>query len=268
MGLLERYKKSGGFVQLLTLLETCTPQKRDKFLSMIKEENSAWEDALRPRILTVDRIFMWSSVVLTEIVTRLQALTIAALYSAFDEERRNQMNSILNFNQHRQVKQYVAEKKFTAADFNIGMEKFLIETRGLINQGVIKLDKVDPELEVPDDIEEQLNAHHSHKSVSTSGPIAPSAPSISPAKDASVKSNVIPLSKIPEVSYDNEMQGMSSLKDIDKKSVKPEPTNEKELQNEVLRLKEKVHLLTQENLTLKSEIDNLKDKIERIRKIA
>jgi hypothetical protein len=265
MGLLERYKKSGGFVQLLTLLETCTPQKRDKFLAMIKEENSAWEDALRPRILTVDRIFMWSPVALTEIVTRLQALTIAALYSAFDEARRNQMNGILNFNQHKQVKQYVAEKKFTAADFNIGLEKFLVETRGLINQGVIKLDKVDPELEVPDDIEEQLNAHNPIKSFSTNGLSASPAP----PKDAPVKSNVIPLCKIPEVSYDSEVHVVSSsLNDIDRKPIRQESTNDKELQSEVLRLKERVQLLTHENLTLKNENDILKDKIERIRKIA
>jgi hypothetical protein len=299
MGLLERYKKAGGFVQLLQLLETCTPQKRDKFLSMIREENQHWEAALRPRILTVDRIFTWSPVILTEILTRLQTINIAVLYSSFDEKRRNQMNSILNFNQHKQVKQLVEDKKFSLSEVNISMEKFLVETRSLINLGVIKLDRIDPELEVPTDIEEKLNTAQLLKSVAGNAPFAiPSQPvymsqekkyeiaseayqpppvvslakvnlTVGPTKVAVAISE----SRIVEAGYDGNDVRMPfeppSLENLLSKaeSVK-EKEKEKELIEELKKFKEQVQVLNQENLMLRHEVDVLRDKLERIKKIA
>ena len=41
MSMIDRYKKKGGFLQLLNLLETTGGEKREKFLKMIAEENPA-----------------------------------------------------------------------------------------------------------------------------------------------------------------------------------------------------------------------------------
>lgn len=268
MGLLERYKKSGGFVQLLGLLETCTPQKREKFLSMIREENPSWETALRPRILTVDRIFTWSPVMLTEILTRIPTINIAVLFSSFDDSRRAQMSSILNFNQHKQVKELVESKKFTLSEVNISMEKFLTEARNLINQGIIKLDKVDPEMEVPFDVEEKLNTASVIKNMNAQS-----------SEDKSEASRITPISvkipinvseaKINEAGYNgDDLKMPMAPPSLDVLLHPQENEPNKEILNELTKLKEKVQVLTQENFMLKHENEVLKDKLERIRKIA
>jgi hypothetical protein len=247
MGLLERYKKSGGFVQLLCLLETCTPQKREKFLSMIKEENPTWETALRPRILSVDRIFTWSPVVLTEILTRMQVINIAVMMSGFDENRQGQMSGILNFSQHKQVKTLLENKKFTLAEVNISIEKFLTEARSLISQGIIKLEKIDPELEVPFDIEDKLNTASMIKLMNSQNPS----------------------SRGEDKCYDGEDFRMPMAPPSLELLLQPQETdNHKDLLIELTKLKEKVQILTQENFMLKHENDVLQDKLERIRKIA
>jgi hypothetical protein len=271
MSLLERYKKTGGFVQLLGLLETCTPQKRDKFLNMIKEESVAWELALRPRILTVERIFTWSSVILTEILTRLQTINVAILYSNFDEDRRNQMSSVLNFNLHAQVKQIVKEKKFTLSEVNISMEKFLIETRSLINQGIIKLDRIDPELDVPVNIEDKLNASLTTKPVTVAAPSAPVQDMVFKPSPAVPLTRIVTLSeaKVAEIGYDGEDLSMPLRPpSLDGLLVKQEVALNTELHIEISKLKEKIQFLEQENLMCKQEIMALNDKLERIRKIA
>ena len=40
MSTLSRYQKSGGFIQLVQLIETCGKQKQDNFLSMIEKEET------------------------------------------------------------------------------------------------------------------------------------------------------------------------------------------------------------------------------------
>lgn len=65
--MLDRYKKKGGFHQLLQLLETSPSAKREQFLTLIGGENPVWEDALRRRVLTITRVYGWESQYLAEI---------------------------------------------------------------------------------------------------------------------------------------------------------------------------------------------------------
>lgn len=61
MGMLDRYKKKGGFVQLLQLIETSPSKKQEQFLGLIAEESPAWEDTLRKKILTIDKVYSWDA---------------------------------------------------------------------------------------------------------------------------------------------------------------------------------------------------------------
>jgi hypothetical protein len=252
MSLLERYKKSGGFLQLLNLLETCSQQKRDKFLSMIKEENPIWEAALRPRILNIDRVFNWTPAILGEILTRLQSIHIAGLYSTSDKERQNLIMNSLSFSQNNQVKQFLDVQKFTSAEVGVSIEKFLNETRSLIGQGVIKLDKIDPEMEVPKNFEEKLSEIQNQvlsKEISKSSLISLQKKSDSIKVKSEVETGSHSLGSVKLVLKDNSLV-------------------EKETQMEIDRLKEKIHILTQENFVLKNENEILKGMIDRSKKTA
>lgn len=275
MGLLERYKKPGGFVQLLGLLETCTPQKRDKFLSMIREESPIWEAELRLKILSVDRIFTWPIGALTELLSRLQNLTIAVLYSSFEAERQGEMAAILNFEQNKHLKLIIQDRKFSLSEVNVSMEKLLIETRSLITQGIIRLDKIDPELEIYAEIEDHLNANKAVDSISQKEtdlnkslkPTGLDKLVINQVGNSEVRS-----SKVGNSQLSNSQIGSSKTDNTQAASNQAGNTqigsSDKQLQDELKKTKEKMQSLIQENLTLKREHDILKDKLERIKKIA
>jgi hypothetical protein len=55
MGMLDRYKKKSGFVQLLTLIETSSKQKQDQFLSLIGQEDSCLGECTEIKLLTIER---------------------------------------------------------------------------------------------------------------------------------------------------------------------------------------------------------------------
>ena len=60
MGMLDRYKKKGGFIQLLNLIETTASPKAEKFLKMIGEESPAWEAEIKKKVLSIDRLATWN----------------------------------------------------------------------------------------------------------------------------------------------------------------------------------------------------------------
>jgi hypothetical protein len=175
------------------------------------------------------------------------------------------------------IKQIAEEKKFTLSEVNISIEKFLVETRNLINQGVIKLDRIDPELEVPTDIEEKLNAAQLIKSVNDNSTFNSSSfPPYMPPENKSESKEELPKNKrdsqaIVRSFATNEFkigEGESISENFPRDQKKSENKNESSLQVELNKMREKMQLLRQENHVLKGENDVLKDKLDRIKRIA
>lgn len=157
MSLLERYKKPGGFNQLLTLLETCGSAKKEKFLKMISEENLDWFNALKTRILSLDIILNWPQEYITELTSRAQPITIAAIAKGpLNENQIKKLTHGLSHGQLAKIREISENKNFTTNEINSSVEKFLGEVRTHIAHGVIKLEKFAPELVVSSEIEEQL----------------------------------------------------------------------------------------------------------------
>jgi hypothetical protein len=143
-------------------------------------------------------------------------------------------------------------QKFTSAEVGVSIEKFLNETRSLIGQGVIKLDKIDPEMEVPKNFEEKLSEIQNQvlsKEISKSSLISLQKKSDSIKVKSEVETGSHSLGSVKLVLKDNSLV-------------------EKETQMEIDRLKEKIHILTQENFVLKNENEILKGMIDRSKKTA
>ncbi len=156
MSVLDRYKKSGGFVQLLALLETCGKAKREKFLSMILEENPVWHDALKQRILSFEILLDWPTEWLSEVTSRSQPITLAACAKALNEEQIKNFFQGLSHSHFAKIREISENKSFTPVEISSSIEKLLGETRTQIQQGVVKLEKFAPDLTTPDDIEDLL----------------------------------------------------------------------------------------------------------------
>ena len=66
MSMIDRYRKKGGFVQLLNLIETMGKDKQEKFLKMIGDESPNWSVEIRKRLLSIDKILSWNPSYLAE----------------------------------------------------------------------------------------------------------------------------------------------------------------------------------------------------------
>lgn len=156
MGMLERYKKPGGFVQLLSLIETTQQSKREKFLSMIKDESPIWEENIKQRVLSIDKILTWPDEVLREIFGHYQLITVAGVISSLVEDQRQIIFKLIGSIETRKITNFLEEKQFTANEIQTSIEKFVTEVRNLISMGHIKPMQFDSSLVIPTDIDEKL----------------------------------------------------------------------------------------------------------------
>lgn len=85
MGMLDRYKKKGGFTQLLQLIETSGKAKQEQFLAIVAQESPAWETEIRKKTLTLDKVMTWNPTYLSEIFSRIQILTLASAFHGCEQ---------------------------------------------------------------------------------------------------------------------------------------------------------------------------------------
>ncbi len=232
MGTLDRYRKTGGFIQILQLIETCGLQKQEKFLSMIKEEDSRWSDAIQKKMITMDKILTWSDEVLSEIAGNLQELSIAVALHGLPRENHERFLRSFSVSKKRKIEDLFQTNQPSAADISAAYIKIIMEVRKLIHEGVLRADKVDPEIFVEDGIEEKLKR--------TDLPTAQSLNEKLAVKQQIHDEEATQLGKDPSASD----------------------------QEEVRTLRRKLINISEENQSLKNENHNLKAKIEHIKKIA
>lgn len=161
MGMLDRYRKSGGFNQLLILLETSPKDKQEKFLGLIKDESPTWETELRKRIMTFDRVCNWEQPYLMEICPRIPEKIIAVALHPIPAEKRTGWLKSLSPAQRRTADEILGGPAPQLGEVFSCQNRILTEIREMAKQNALKLDKIDPGLMVPEDIEETLGGSFS-----------------------------------------------------------------------------------------------------------
>jgi hypothetical protein len=156
MGMIDRYKKKGGFLQLVNLIETTGTDKREKFLKMIADESPTWEAAIKQKMLTIDKVCRWQTSVLMEIMPQIPHVAIACAIFPLPDDKKVLFLSALGFGDRRRVEDLMKESKPNSGEVAASQFKILAEVRSMISSGKLKMDKIDPELFVPDNFEEQL----------------------------------------------------------------------------------------------------------------
>lgn len=228
MSMIERYRKPGGFVQLLNLIETTGKDKQEKFLKMIAEESPIWETEVRKRLLTIDKVLSWNPTYLAEIFPRIQTIQLAMIAGGLTPEKLEVFMHVLNFKERKQVEDTLKDKKPSPGEVTSGIMKLFAEIRKMESEGSLKFDKFDPDMVIPEDIEEKLGRgfaiHISPKEIEETVQSANSQPG-GPAIPAAVL---------------DELSG----------------------------LRKKLVTLTQENQKLTADNKQMKEKLEQIKKIA
>lgn len=165
MGMLERYKKKGGFLQLLILMETCGPQKQEKFLKMIEDEDSNWAEAVKTKMLSVKKIFSWDDNSIAEITGTLNDMTIAIATFGLDAESKERVLKTLNHSRRRKIEEDIGGRKPDIAEISTAYMHILTHVRKMVSDGFLHLDRIDSTLLVNSEFEDKLLSGNGHSAV-------------------------------------------------------------------------------------------------------
>ena len=238
MSMLDRYRKTGGFVQLLILLETCGPQKQQKFLELIRAEDPRWADAVQKKLLDIHRIFTWSDETIAEIVGTLQDLTVAVALHGLSPTEAAKVRKTFTHARSRKIEDLFATNKPTPNEVNTMFNRILEEVRKMVKDGYLRFEKVDPSLAIDDDIEALIEKGELPDTPKADGHEEPHTDGTTLNFDMAVGLG----------GNDHGMTG--------------------DQRQELVALKKKVADLGKDNAQLRHEVSVLKNKLEQIRKIA
>ena len=87
MSILSRYKKPGGFRQLLQLVETSQPTKQAKLIEVIKKEDPHWAKLIIEKKISPDMVLAWPPEHLATVFEYMTERHCASLLKAMDEEQ-------------------------------------------------------------------------------------------------------------------------------------------------------------------------------------
>ena len=243
MAMLDRYRKTGGFVQLVSLVETCPPAKQEKFLEIIRGEDPRWAEAVRNKILTIERIYGWNNDTLNEIFGTLQDLTVAVALHACNEEMRARINGFFSHGRRRKIEDLFSTNQPSAQEIAAMHMKIIESVRKMDIEGTIRFEKFDPPMEIDEDIEDKIAK-------------APRP------EGASTGSNVLNFGSFDvDTSVPDAATGSSA-------SPATGAGGDESRIMEIQALKKRVAELSKENAVIRHELSVVKSKLDQIKKIA
>ena len=237
MGMVDRYKKAGGFIQLIQVIETCNAKKREQFMKIISEENPEWAEALNQKCLSFEKILSWKAEAILEIIASVNMLSFTASLKSLESEKLELFLQKLSNQDRKKFELALVEAHPSPNEISASVQKVIGETRLLFVQGSLKADKIDTSLVIPDDYEFMLGRNEQSRH---SGGVSGAAGS----------------TVTPTLSFDI--------------LVSPAAVNASvsSLNAEFDKIQKRIILLTREVQSLKSENQVMKDKLEKIKKIA
>ncbi len=149
MSILARYRKPGGFRQLIQLIETSQPVKQQQLLQAVESEDPRWAQLLRDKKITPEMVLDWDEsyllVVFEHMNTRHCATILYVLgkgsllkfQNAFTVERLNEVN--------RLIKEMVEP---SAVELRVAHIHMLETVRYLDEEKKIALSLIDPKLDI------------------------------------------------------------------------------------------------------------------------
>lgn len=238
MSMLDRYRKPGGFYQLVSLVETCAPAKKEKFLELIKAEDEAWAEAVKEKMLDIDRIYSWSDETLAEIFGTLQDLTVAVALHEANDDLKNRIFSYMTQARKRKIEDLMGSQNPTPGEISTMQMKIVETVRKMAHDGYIRFEKIDPPLHFDEKIEEELN-----------------------------KAKLGGTSTLIETDFTIEYEN-DSAPATGKESAPASSADAEARLAEILSLKKKLAEISKENAVLRHELSIAKNKLEQIKKIA
>lgn len=148
MSMLTRFRKPGGFSQLLALIETCDPVKQKNLLHLVGSEDPGWAHLVRSKCLTFERVLSWPPEVLLEIVPYIPEKVLICLISSVSGDQLAKLKGAISHSQMRTLTDSKNSMVITPAEHAASAVKLIQIVRALEAEGKIKFQTFDPLLMV------------------------------------------------------------------------------------------------------------------------
>ncbi len=255
VSMLARYKKAGGFLQLLNLMETTAQPKRDKFMELIRAEDPRWGRAIEQKMISFDRIMGWDDNSVSEIAATLQDLTLAVLGKVIAAPQKEKLFKMLGHSRNKKIDELAATLNPTPAEVATMYNKFLSETRKMIKEGYIHLNRIDPGLLVDDEIEAKLANGSLDLGAAPAEVAAAASGSSRSSSSSSVESSESGSGEAPALRFDDPTSRIQAASAAGGTA-------------ELGELRKKVESLQKELTMARHEASVMRTKLEQIKKIA
>lgn len=150
MSMLMRYKKQGGFTQLLNLIETCGPAKREQLMKIIQTEDPSWAALLKTKMLTLEKILAWDALALAEITNEMVPRTLAIALKGLGPEVIDKASHAMGHFKKRDLERLLDELSPTPAEIETARVKLITCVREMERDRRIDLTKIDPSVSTKD----------------------------------------------------------------------------------------------------------------------
>ena len=154
MSILARYRKPGGFIQLLKLIETSQPVKQAKLLEVVEQEDPGMADLLRQKKITPEMALAWDPGHLVVVFENMVPGHLVCLFQHMGRESLKDYSTLFRPEKYREIKQLLDEKEENEVPSDgavIAAKTHMLETiRFLDQEKKLRLNQIDPELDVSD----------------------------------------------------------------------------------------------------------------------
>ncbi|PIT99919.1 MAG: hypothetical protein COT74_07300 [Bdellovibrionales bacterium CG10_big_fil_rev_8_21_14_0_10_45_34] len=150
MSLLARFRKPGGFQQLLNVVETCAPPKQESLLKSIENEDPVTANLVRIKMLSVEKIVAWSSDPLFEVANRMPEKLLATFLKNKDEAIFKKFTQHLPHLRVKALQEVMALTDPTPGELFTADMKLIETVRLLEKESVLNLKYISPELDTND----------------------------------------------------------------------------------------------------------------------
>jgi flagellar motor switch protein FliG len=146
MAMLEKFRKAGGFQQLVQIIEICDPAKQKHMLQLVGQEDPGWAHLVKAKALTLERIMSWPHQVLMSVLSPLRVPVQAALYNSVNDTQRGNMLKAVHPRLLREIQDYASQKSPSPEQCFSARVQLIQTSRDLINAGKLDPAAFDPTL--------------------------------------------------------------------------------------------------------------------------
>lgn len=146
MSILDKFKKTGGFQQLVQIIEVCEPAKQKAMLQLVGNEDPGWAHLVKVKALTYEKILKWPPNHLMETLYPLDQTQLAALYQHSTAQQQELLFAALHHRQSREIQELALTNNFSEEEFLSSKIRLIQSARECIISGRLDLSLIDPTL--------------------------------------------------------------------------------------------------------------------------